>query len=164
VCGKNYFYQKEMSTKRCCSKECSEKLKKNRKEYLSSETIQKLHDAGCKSIIIQGDKRRSQNEIYFCHLCENYFKEVKHNIPQFNGWDADVIIEDIKYAILWNGNWHYIEISRKNSLSQIQNRDKIKINEIEKAGYIPYVIEDRGKYNTLFVEEEFNKFIRLIGR
>lgn len=153
-----------MSTKRCCSKECSEKLKKNRKEYLSSETIQKLHDAGCKSIIIQGDKRRSQNEIYFCHLCENYFKEVKHNIPQFNGWDADVIIEDIKYAILWNGNWHYIEISRKNSLSQIQNRDKIKINEIEKAGYIPYVIEDRGKYNTLFVEEEFNKFIRLIGR
>ena len=28
---------------------------------------------------------RSKNEIYFCELCEKYFKNVKHNEPIFNG-------------------------------------------------------------------------------
>lgn len=37
------------------------------------------------------------------------------------------------------------------------NRDKIKINEIIKCGYKPYIIKDLGKYNRVFVEEEFNK-------
>lgn len=36
---------------------------------------------------------------------------------------------------------------------QIQNRDKIKMNEIQKTGWFPYVIKDMGKYNLEFVEE-----------
>ena len=33
----------------------------------------------------------------------------------------------------------------KHSFKMVQNRDKIKIHEIEKFGYIPYVIKDMGK-------------------
>ena len=31
----------------------------------------------------------------------------------FNGWDADVILPDLKIAIMWNGIWHYKQV-RKN--------------------------------------------------
>ena len=41
----------------------------------------------------------------------------------------------------------------------MQNRDKIKIKEIEKHGYVPYVIKDMGKHNKEFVEKQFNQFI-----
>ena len=51
-------------------------------------------------------------------------------------WDADIIIHDYKIAILWNGAWHYKQISKNSSLIQIQNRDVIKINEIKKGNNI----------------------------
>ena len=73
--------------------------------------------------------------------------------------DADIIIHDIKYAVLWNGAWHYKKITQKHSVAQVQNRDKIKISEIIKFGYTPYTIKDMGKYNTEFVEEQFKEFI-----
>ena len=115
---------------------------------------------GRKSAAIQSENKRSRNEIYFCELCEKYFDNVEHNKPKFNGWDADIIIDDIKTAILWNGKWHYEKIAKKHSIEQIQNRDKIKIEEIKKSGYKPYIIKDMGKYNPKFVEEEFEKLIR----
>lgn len=115
--------------------------------------------AGKSSANSQREIRRSKNEIYFCELCENYFNNVKHNEPMFNGWDADVIIEDIKYAVLWNGKWHYEEISKKQSLKQVQTRDKIKLDQIKLCGYTPYIIKDLGKYNKEFVEEQFNLFL-----
>ena len=37
----------------------------------------------------------------------------------FNGWDADIILPDYKIAILYNGKWHYEEISKQVSLIQI---------------------------------------------
>ena len=80
----------------------------------------------------------------------------------FNGWDADVIIEDIKYAILWNGPWHYRKITEEHSVEQVQNRDKIKIHEIEQAGYTPYVIKDNGSYNPEFVEQQFKLLMKLL--
>lgn len=58
--------------------------------------------------------------------------------------------------MLWNGPWHYKKITKNHSVKQVQNRDKIKIEEIKKAGYIPYIIKDNGKYNTNKVENEFN--------
>ena len=126
---------------------------------MSPQLHEKLSRAGRNSVKVQSEIRRSKNEIYFCELCENYFKDVKHNEPMFNGWDADVIIEDIRYAILWNGKWHYEKITKKHSVEQVQNRDKIKLGEIVKAGYTPYIIKDMGGYNKKFVESEFNKFI-----
>lgn len=111
----------------------------------------------------KGDKKRSKNEIYFCELCENHFKSVKHNERLFNGWDADVVIEDIKYAIMWNGIWHYKKITNSHSLEKTNERDKLKIKEIENCGYKPYIIKDMGKYNPRFVENEFQKFINIAG-
>lgn len=162
VCSKSYVFGEEGTTRVVCSKECSIELRKNRKKYLTEETILKLRESGKKSAQIQGEKRRSKNEKLFFELCENYFKDVKHNKAMFNGWDADIIIEDIKYAVLWNGKWHYEKITKKHSFKQVQNRDRIKIAEIKKCGYTPYIIKDMGKYKPQFVEEEFNKFIGLI--
>lgn len=148
--------------KKICSDECQEYYKTHRKEFLSDETIQKLRNGGLKSSHTQAEIRRSKNEIYFYELCENEFEKVTHNENVFNGWDADVLIYDYKVAVLWNGNWHYKEIKKGSSLSQIQNRDKIKVEEIIKCGWIPYIIEDRGKYKKSFVEDEFKKFMDFI--
>lgn len=163
VCGKKYFLEKGISTKNVCSKNCSGILHENRKLILSEDTIKKLQQAGIKSANIQKETRRSKNEIYFCELCKNYFVNVEHNETIFNGWDADIIIHDIKYAVLWNGIWHYKQIKKNTSLKQIQNRDNIKIKEIQNCNYTPYIICDMGKYNKQFVENEFNKFIKIVG-
>jgi len=119
-------------------------------------------NAGLASAKIQSINRRSKNEKYFCELCENKFKSVEHNIAMFNNWDADVIIHDIKYAILWNGKWHYDKITKKHSVKQVQNRDRIKIKEIRKFGYNIYVIKDMGRYDSNFVEEKFIRFLNNI--
>lgn len=111
----------------------------------------------------KSQQRRSKNEIYFCELCESYFKNVTHNESVFNGWDADIIIEDIKCAILWNGIWHYKQISKTQSLEQVQARDKIKVDQIVKCGYTPYIIKDLGRYNKEFVEEQFEIFKNFIS-
>lgn len=95
-------------------------------------------------------------------MCESYFKNVKNNQPIFNGWDADIIIEDLKIAVLWNGIWHYKQISKKQSLEQVQSRDKIKLKEIETCGYKAYIIKDMGKYNPIFVKDEFDKFLGVV--
>lgn len=131
-------------------------------KYCSNCRQKKLSDAGKYSAKIQSEIRRSKNEIAFYELCREYFENVEHNVPLFNGWDADILIHDIKYAILWNGKWHYEKITQAHSVKQVQNRDKIKIAEIEKTGWIPYIIKDLGKYNIVFVKEQFDKFIKLI--
>lgn len=104
--------------------------------------------------------RRSKNEIYFAELCKKHFNNVSFNENIFNGWDADVIIKDFKIAVLWNGKWHYEKITKKHSLLQTQNRDKIKINEIKNCGYFPYTIKDLGRYNPTLVEKEFQNFLK----
>ena len=72
-------------------------------------------------------------------------------------------IEDYKIAILWNGPWHYKKITKKHSVEQVQNRDKIKISEIKNKGYIPYIIKDVGKYDKYFVETQFEKLLEYIN-
>ena len=155
VCG-SIFNKRHRIT---CSDKCHKIYLANRKQYLSKQTLQKLSDCGKKSAQVQSEKRRSKNEIEFCKLCEEHFHNVEHNKAIFNGWDADVIIHDIKYAILWNGKWHYEQIMPGTSLKQLQNRDSIKIKEILKMNYVPYVIKDLGKHKSDFVQEKFNEFI-----
>lgn len=128
-----------------------------------NENTNRCVRGGLKSCEIQSYIRRSKNEILFANLCKNHFKKVKTNESIFNGWDADVIIYDIKVAVLWNGKWHYEKITENHSVKQVQNRDEIKINEIKNCGYIPYIIKDMGKYNKEFVENEFKKFKEKFG-
>lgn len=131
-------------------------------KLISPELHQKFSNAGLKSSKVQSETRRSKNEIYFCELCKQYFNNVLHNVQMFNGWDADIIIDDIKIAVLWNGKWHYEKIKKAQSLKQIQNRDNIKLEEIKKCEYIPYVIKDLGSYNRKFVNKKFEEFLNFI--
>lgn len=167
VCGNTFQYKrvgdKIIHKSKTCSDACSIEFLKNKKLYLTDEMILRFRECGKKSANIQRLVRRSKNEIHFYEMCKKHFNDVVHNEPIFNGWDADVIIHDIKYAILWNGPWHYKNICEKHSFKMVQNRDKIKIHEIEKFGYIPYVIKDMGKENIKFVEEQFKIFLEHIG-
>lgn len=130
---------------------------------ITQKTRELLHLAGLKSAQFQKDSRRSKNEIAFYEKCAAYFKDVEHNLPMFNGWDADVIINDIRVAVLWNGPWHYRKITEKHSVSQVQNRDRLKIEEIKKCGYVPYIIKDLGKFSPAKVDEEFSKFEKFVA-
>lgn len=121
-----------------------------------------LHNNGLKSIQIQGDTRRSKNEIHFAKLCTEKFKNVLTNAPIFNGWDADIVIDDYKIAVSWNGQWHYVPIISENYLNKIQLRDRFRNENIIKCGYKHYSVKDMGKENPVFVEQEFQKFLKWI--
>ena len=178
-CGKELIIYKRASSKTCRCDNCRKNhIRQRRLQYrlnflnndyeihfgrkYSKESWLALHNGGCKGIQHQGDLRRSKNEIEFCKLCEEYFDNVKHNESIFNGWDADIIIEDIKFAVLWNGPWHYKQITKSHSIKQTQNRDKIKVKEIEECGWTPYIIKDMGKANKDFVKEKFNEFLKYL--
>ena len=178
-CGKELIIYKRASSKTCRCDNCRKNhIRQRRLQYrlnflnndyeihfgrkYSKESWLALHNGGCKGIQHQGDLRRSKNEIEFCKLCEEYFDNVKHNESIFNGWDADVIIEDIKFAVLWNGPWHYKQITKSHSVKQTQNRDKIKVKEIEECGWTPYIIKDIGKANKDFVKEKFDEFLKYL--
>ena len=106
--------------------------------------------------------KRSLNEILFGDLCSQHFSNVRFNERSFNGWDADVILDDQQIAVSWNGEWHYEKITQKHSLLQVQTRDTIKEKEILAAGYTHYVIKDMGSHNPDFVKQEFEKFIQWV--
>lgn len=178
-CGKELIIYKRASSKTCRCDNCRKNhIRQRRIQYrlnflnndyeihfgrkYSKESWLALHNGGCKGIQHQGDLRRSKNEIEFCKLCEEYFNNVKHNESIFNGWDADIIIEDIKFAVLWNGPWHYKQITKSHSVKQTQNRDKIKVKEIKESGWTPYIIKDMGKANKDFVKEKFDEFLKYL--
>lgn len=164
VCNNEYTLLTNLSaTKKFCSQECYQYYKKHRKDFLSEETIKKYRECGHKLVSILKDTKRSKNEIGFYELCKKEFINVTHNEPIFNGWDADIIIHDLKIAILWNGRWHYEKLTKTHSVQQVQNRDNIKINEIKKCGYYPYIIKDMGKYSVKKIQYEweiFNNFLK----
>jgi hypothetical protein len=149
---KKIFVAKKKAQK-YCSKTCTCSYK--------NEFFNMAHNAGIKSSTLQF--RRSKNEIYFSELCKNHFHNVKTNENIFNGWDADIIIEDLKIAVLWNGKWHYEKITEKHSLKQVQNRDRIKLKEIKSCGYKSYIIKDMGSYDKKFVELKFQIFLNSIA-
>ena len=60
------------------------------------------------------------------------------------------------------GNWHHKKITKKHSITQVQNRDEIKVSEIKNFGYTPYVINDFGKYDIDFVKGQFKIFKEFI--
>lgn len=113
----------------------------------------------------QATNRRSKNEILFASMCKEKFSTILENPKMFNGWDADVVIEDLKIAVLWNGQWHYRDkIKSNHSLVQTQNRDKFKAEHIKNAGYKLFVVKDMGKYSPKFVEEKFEEFLKFLSR
>lgn len=122
-------------------------------------------ECGLKSVNLQKDKRRGTNEALFATKCINHFSVVTCNDPIFDGWDADVLIHDLKIAVLWNGPWHYRKLRQKHSLEQVQSRDKLKVSVITQKGWIPYIIKDEEgrKNNHGLVDVEFNKLLEFIS-
>lgn len=110
--------------------------------------------------------RRSKGEMLFYNLCERYFvkDDVLSNKQIFkdtngNFWDADIIIPKYKLAICYNGIWHYEQIGKKHNLKQVQSRDRIKSKIIFNNGYSTYIVKDLGKFDQMFVYEQFHMFI-----
>ncbi len=141
------------SKSKSCSRSCSSKL--------SAIKVGKLHFIKMGRNSSKSRVKRSKNEIYLSELLSKNY-EILTNANMFNGWDADIIIPKLKLAVLWNGIWHYKKVMVGHSLDQVKNRDKIKIKEIIRSGYIPYVIKDMGKHNSDFVELEYHKLIKFI--
>ena len=148
---------------------CSDKCKIQHMPYILPSTREKLSLAGRKSAAKQFMQKRSKCEMEFCQLCEKHFSIVEHNKAIFNGWDADVLLPELKVAIQWNGPWHYKQISKKKSasLAAIQNRDRIKRQEIEKAGWSLYIVKDQDSHKNVqiraaFVEKHFQRFVEFL--
>jgi hypothetical protein len=152
---KKIFQPKRFDTK-LCSMSCSIAFTRTPEYKLNA--IENGKKGG--QISATKQSRRSKNEVYFAELCKEYFT-ITTNEPYFDGWDADVIIHDHKIAILWNGAWHYKQISKTQQLTQVQARDRVKTAIINKYGYTPYIIKDMGKYDKQFVEEQFEIFLLL---
>lgn len=162
ICNKE-FNKKISHHIYCCCDECNN-VYKQIYPRVTEDVRNKLSIAGRKSAQVQSETRRSKNEKYFCELCEKHFTNVDHNNPIFGGWDADVIIHDIKFAILWNGIWHYKKITKSHSVNQVQNRDQIKIHKIEECGYKPYIIKDESSGDDLeYVTGKFNEFMLYVN-
>lgn len=122
---------------------CGSIIKHKHRASCSDACLQKSFQlGGIKSASTQ--VRRSKDEIKLYDLCANYFNSVRHNEPLVDSWDADIIIDDIKTAILWNGPWHYTQMPHKNhSLLQVQTRDRIKFTKLTTAGWNVMIFEDR---------------------
>ena len=120
ICNKSF----ETNTKKnCCSNLCFS-ISRNRAGSIGGR-------ASAAKII-----KRSKDEIALYNLCKDYFISVRHNEIIKDGWDADIIIDDYKLAILWNGPWHYKQLTFKNhSLKQVQIRDKIKTDILKSNGW-----------------------------
>ena len=87
--------------------------------------------------------RRSRDEIKLFEMCTLHFKAVRYNEPLVDGWDADIIIDEYKLAILWNGPWHYKQLAMANhSLSQVQSRDRIKTKLLTEHGWTVVAFND----------------------
>ncbi len=86
--------------------------------------------------------KRSKLEIQLYNLCEKHY-DVTHNQPIVDGWDADIIFNEYKIAVLWNGPWHYKNMNMTNhSLDQVVTRDCLKIQALENIGWTVLVYQD----------------------
>jgi hypothetical protein len=149
--------RKEKRTKVSYCKTCSCEFITQQGKYCETCLSDAFRKAGCKSSATRKDLRRSKNEIAMYDLCKNYFDKVENNLNYFNDWDADILIFDYKIAIHWNGIWHYKECNGWTSLETRKIRDKIRYNEVMRAGWINYIIEDLKSYNLNKVNMEFEK-------
>ncbi len=141
--GKNVRIKKEYCKISWC-RICGSLIKNSGRSTCSERCLHlSWQDGGKKSASKR--IRRSRDEITLFELCKSHYVSVRHNESLVNGWDADIIIDDTKTAILWNGPWHYQEMPglKKHSLSQVQTRDKIKIDQLSLAGWNVMIFEDR---------------------
>ena len=98
-------------------------------------------------------------------------EKIKREFPQlkvvFNdrkildGLELDVYFPTLKFAIEWNGVFHYKEIKR-DLLEKNQIKDKLKIDKCKNLGIELMVIEDLTS-NPKFVSKEIDKIVETIS-
>ena len=142
----------------------------NRKTCSRKCHIQSCKNSGSKgglkaSQSIFTKRGRSKNEVLFYKQIQQYFPLALHNKLMFGEYDADIIIEELKIAIHWNGPFHYRQIFSKDHYINIQKRDKLRYKAIQEAGYTNYIINDSNNrgFNTHKVKEEINIFLKKIA-
>ena len=144
---------------RVCSLECRTISKQRTAKNISKEKRKEIGSLGGKASA-KVNVKRSKDEIKLYKLCKKYFNNVKHNKILIDGWDADIVLEKEKIAILWNGPWHYKQMKHKNhSLKQVQNRDQIKIDLFTKKGWNVLIFEDR-YYTPVSAFEKIKECVR----
>jgi len=153
------IFKQKYSKQKVCNNECKKGLISSRKGTGHYEKIGRMGGL----VSAKKQFRRSFNEVYFAELCKKVFKTVLTNERIFDGWDSDVIIEDLKIAVAWNGIWHYKQVRADHNLEQVQTRDKSKDIIIKDHEYFHYIIKDMGSKNKNFVIKEFNKFIDFVN-
>lgn len=163
VCSKIFVVVRQYRNQKTCSRSCGGSWPYHKDNLNVNVNLENARRNGIKSASSQSMNRRSKNEIHFFNLIKTEFADAMSNEPMFDGWDADVIIPSLKIAIHWDGPWHWKQISKKQSLKQVQNRDQIKRKIIEEHGYCNYVIKDDSKKSSSceFVEKEFEKFMMI---
>ena len=136
------FVEKYYSNPKYCA-ECGNIIpyeRRDRKTCCRDCVIKSCSRSG--RISASKSNKRSIDEIRLYNLCSKHFN-VTHNCLITNDWDADIILEDYKIAILWNGPWHYKEMNIGNhSLKQVINRDILKIIDFEKIGWNVLIYQD----------------------
>lgn len=163
-CSKKTYERWVKKEKYICSV-CGEEY-----ENTPQKEVKKKHKGWCPRCAIAATARQNASTRYemktskaeraFRNLCIKEGWKVLHNIPIFNGYDADVILPEYKIAVHWNGPWHYGMIKSYNGYSyeKIHNRDIRKYKEIEKFGYTNYIIKDLSKFSMDYVIKEFEIF------
>jgi len=159
VCQKEFIRSFSKRYQKACSRSCGTRWSIHPDNPKKDEIHEARSKAARKRIQLQGNTRRSKNEMAFYDLCKEKWEDSLSNEPMFNGWDADVVIPSKKVAVLWNGIWHYKKVTKKHSLVQVQNRDAYKMKQIKEAGYICYVVKDLGKFDKEFVQNQFDIFV-----
>lgn len=113
--SKNKIREKLQKSKKCVNCEniiCGSRRKTCSKECLEKFLAISAHSRGKKGGLSSASKqiRRSKGEIMFAELCIEYFgkQDILCNQTIFkdkneNYWDADIVINSIKTAILYNG-------------------------------------------------------------
>ena len=152
--------------KTTCTIECTKEYQRQRGQKTFKKLWKNNRDGMCESSSRAGRKsasmitRRSKDEIKLFELCKSYFSNVTSNEIIIDGWDADIVLKNEMIAILWNGPWHYKQMPHNNhSLSQVQNRDRIKSKMLTNAGYKVAIYEDR----TYTPEKAFNEIKQIAG-
>ena len=163
MCNEPTGYKRRMGVKK--RRFCKDCLPIWKKEYQEEHGFENSRKGGL--ISTAKSCKRSKNEIHFATLCQETFDNVSCNEAFFedkngNRWDADIILHNYKLAVLWDGNFHRQQIHASQSLTQVQSRDKIKRGIIEANNYSHYTIEDPGKENPTFVQEQFAIFCAYI--
>ena len=130
-----------IGNRKFCSKSCSVKYsnKRRKRKPWSKAAREKAR----KTLLSKLDRitYRSKNEKKFFKLMSQKY-DCLPNERMFNGFDADVVILDLKLAIEWNGVWHYKKVCKTHSLEAAQSKDKRKLKEIKKMGFNLIAIKD----------------------